>query len=108
MQKMHHRIGNDNWISGGGDAYMQSMINGESVMLIELGVADLAEHGAFLGQLPKNVRLVGGPDMGLAPQDPDKLYEFEVLTGNACYREGERFYLTPAQARRAYLSQHRN
>lgn len=88
-------------------------------MLIELGVAihgepGALEHAAFLGQLPKNVRLVGGPDMiggpdmGLAPQDPDKLYEFEVLTGNACYREGERFYLTPAQARRAYLSQHRN
>lgn len=78
-------------------------------MLIELGVANFGEpgaleHAAFLGQLPKNVRLVGGPDISLAPQDQEKLYEFEVLTGNACYREGERFYLTPAQARRAYLS----
>lgn len=30
------------------------------------------------------------------------MYEFEVVSGNAAYREGERFYLTPAQAQRAY------
>ncbi len=31
------------------------------------------------------------------------LYEFEVIAGNAAYSEGERFYLTPAQARSAYF-----
>ena len=38
-------------------------------------------------------------------QDPTVpgMYEFEVVTGNAAYREGERFYLTPAQAQRVYF-----
>jgi hypothetical protein len=43
--------------------------------------------------LPKHVRFLGA----------GRLYEFEVVAGNASYREGERFYLTPAQARRAYF-----
>lgn len=30
------------------------------------------------------------------------IYEFEVVTGNAAYRAGERFFLTAGQAQRAY------
>jgi len=30
------------------------------------------------------------------------MYEFEVVTGNASYREGERFYLTHGEAQRVY------
>jgi hypothetical protein len=42
------------------------------------------------------------------PQPSNGMYEFEVVTGNAAYREGERFYLTAAQAERVYLlMQHR-
>jgi hypothetical protein len=32
------------------------------------------------------------------------MYEFEVIAENAAYKRGERFYLTPAQAKRAYFS----
>ncbi len=59
-------------------------------------------------RLPKQVRLrareplSGGP--GSEPAPWTGVYEFEVVTGNAAYREGERFYLTPAQAARAYFS----
>jgi len=77
-------------------------------MPIELGIADFGQLGALLSQLPKNVRLVGEPGQGLGTESSDTLFEFEVVTGNASYKEGERFYLTPAQARRVYFSAQRN
>jgi hypothetical protein len=49
------------------------------------------------------VRLVGGAAQAGDGLD-DGLLEFEVLKGNAAYGEGERFFLTPAQARRANLT----
>lgn len=52
-------------------------------------------QGAGLGLLPRNVRFLGA-------QGADSLCEFEVVSGNAAYREGERFYLTPANAQKAY------
>lgn len=54
--------------------------------------------------LPKRVRLRGGgaaAEGSSSPQTGD--YEFEVVTGSAAWREGERFYLTAAQALRAYF-----
>jgi hypothetical protein len=51
--------------------------------------------GSDLGPLPRSVRLLGAPS-------GDGLCEFEVVRGNAAYREGERFYLTAAKAQRAY------
>jgi len=60
-----------------------------------------APRGASL--LPRNVRLVGGAAQAGDGLD-DGLLEFEVLKGNAAYGEGERFFLTPAQARRANLT----
>lgn len=61
------------------------------------------ELDAFSTRLPRSVRLVG-PSLQqvTAPPPQAGLYEFEVVSGNAAYREGERFYLTPAQAQRAY------
>jgi hypothetical protein len=35
------------------------------------------------------------------------MYEFEVIAENAAYRKGERFYLTPSQAKRAYFADRR-
>ncbi len=60
---------------------------------------------ASLSRLPQNVRFLGEvpTEIDYAPQPPHGMYEFEVVTGNAAYREGERFYLTPAQAQRAYF-----
>jgi hypothetical protein len=55
-------------------------------------------RGADLRLLPKNVRLLGGPTDAFS----DDLVEFEVVSGNAAYREGERFFLSPAKARKAY------
>jgi hypothetical protein len=55
-------------------------------------------RGADFGLLPRSVRFVGangGASVG-------GLCEFEVVSGNAAYREGERFYLTPAKAQKAY------
>lgn len=46
------------------------------------------------GLLPPSVRLLAAPSGALC--------EFEVVSGNAAYREGERFYLTPERASRAY------
>jgi hypothetical protein len=64
-------------------------------------IADISGRGATLGRLPKNVRFLGATQTQI-DQPSTGMYEFEVVTGNAAYREGERFYLTPAQARRAY------
>jgi hypothetical protein len=77
-------------------------------MPIELGVADFGQLGALLSQLPKNIRLIGEPSQAVGLESAEMLYEFEVVTGNASYKEGERFYLTPAQARRVYFSTQRN
>ncbi len=64
-------------------------------------VRETAEHGP-LALLPKTVRLLSGTLLQAA-QDPEAMCEFEVLAGNAAYQKGERFLLTPARARRAYL-----
>jgi hypothetical protein len=48
----------------------------------------------FNGRLPKQARRVSPPGAALI--------EFVVIVGNASYREGEHFYLTAEQARRAY------
>jgi hypothetical protein len=74
-------------------------------MLIGLESGEIERLGPFLSQLPKKVRLVGeAPETGGADDPSNDLYEFEVVMGNASYKEGERFYLTPAQAQRAYFS----
>lgn len=69
-------------------------------------VRDFKDQSAALSLLPKNVRFLGE-----TPRQSDRLlqslngfYEFEVVTGNAAYKEGERFYLTAAQAKRAYFA----
>jgi hypothetical protein len=49
-----------------------------------------------LRMLPREARLLR------APLDGEGMCEFEVTAGNAAWREGEHFYLTPAQARTAY------
>jgi len=74
------------------------------------GVLDFREPDASISRLPKNVRFVGEvpTETDCMPQPSNGMYEFEVVTGNAAYREGERFYLTAAQAERVYLlMQHR-
>ena len=73
-------------------------------------VRDFKDQSAALSLLPKNVRFLGETprqsDRLLQSLDGllDGLYEFEVVTGNAAYKEGERFYLTAAQAKRAYFA----
>lgn len=71
---------------------------------IAISLRDGGALNASLSLLPKNVLLLGeaAPLTGDAPEPLAGLYEFEVVTGNAAYREGERFYLTQAQAKRAY------
>jgi len=68
------------------------------------GALEFSERGAPLCRLPKSVRMLGKQpaEPGRAPERGAAMYEFEVVTGNAAYRAGERFYLTAAQARRAY------
>jgi hypothetical protein len=68
-------------------------------------VRDFREQGAPLSHLPKSVRFLGEVPARTACREDQvaAMYEFEVVTGNAAYREGERFYLTPAQAQRVYL-----
>ncbi len=69
------------------------------------GALEFSEPGASLSRLPKSVRLLGKQQTHGAPElsaAMAAMYEFEVLTGNAAYRAGERFYLTAGQARRAY------
>lgn len=58
------------------------------------------DDGAGFALLPRCVRLLARPQEAGAPI----FCEFEVVSGNAAYREGERFYLTRAKARRAYPS----
>jgi hypothetical protein len=68
-------------------------------------VREFKEQGAPLNHLPKSVRFLGEAptETDCMPNSSAGMYEFEVVTGNAAYREGERFYLTPAQAQRVYL-----
>jgi len=63
------------------------------------------ERSANIVGLPKCVCFLGQESsQGDFVSPSSGVYEFEVVTGNASYREGERFYLTPAQAERAYFS----
>lgn len=66
----------------------------ETVLETVLEKAEGADHCAGLGLLPRSVRLLGAGETGLC--------EFEVVNGNAAYREGERFYLSAAKAQKAY------
>jgi hypothetical protein len=67
--------------------------------------AAVLRRSALAPGLPKQVCLRGcGALSGGSIPSRDRVYEFEVVTGNAAWREGERFYLTPAQAERAYFS----
>ncbi|HUI22557.1 MAG TPA: hypothetical protein VLZ74_16140 [Methylocella sp.] len=61
--------------------------------------------GVSLSWLPKQVRLIREvpAKAGNTGQLLTGMYEFEVAMGNAAYQEGERFYLTRAQAQQAYL-----
>jgi hypothetical protein len=65
-------------------------------------IKDDGALGASLGLLPRSVRFLGASPAGDDGEAACGLYEFEVVSGNAAYREGERFYLTPTQAQKAY------
>lgn len=64
--------------------------DGDTIMSLDEGALDAARR-----LLPKSARLV-------ARKAVAGLWEFEVVTGNAAYKTGEHFYLTQAQADRAY------
>jgi hypothetical protein len=68
------------------------------------GAREFREQGGSLSRLPKNVRFLGKwpAETDRAPEPSNGMYEFEVVTGNASYREGERFYLTHGEAQRVY------
>lgn len=108
MHKMHHRMQNDNWIKGAdANKIFRIRLKAEAVLTIEEGaqtrIFEFNERHMHLNRLPKNVRLLGGTSAREA-QTTAGMYEFEVVTGNAAYKEGERFYLTQAQAENAYFS----
>ncbi len=78
-------------------------------MRIDKGAGNRApeffERSANSVGLPKMVCFLGRESSHQSARSPSfGVYEFEVVTGNASYREGERFYLTPAQAERAYFA----
>lgn len=73
-----------------------------SFMSVELKGWETSEHDATFRLLPKSVRFVGPLSSLDAPASPEDLCEFEVLTGNAAYKQGEHFYLRRSRARRAY------
>ncbi len=69
------------------------------------GGPEIWERRARSTGLPKSVRILGegsGEKGSTFPKAGD-MVEFEVVKGNAAYREGERFFLTPAQAECAYF-----
>ncbi len=68
----------------------------ESAKIIYLRDVD----GSARRLLPRSVRMVSKD--ADAPPSPAAMFEFEVVAGNAAYREGERFFLTQAQAQRVY------
>jgi hypothetical protein len=69
------------------------------------GGAEMLMRNVDTPGLPRQVRFHARDALsgGLLPPGAE-VYEFEVVTGNAAWREGERFYLTPAQAERAYFA----
>ncbi len=73
------------------------------------GFREIWKRNAHMTGLPKCVRPLGcvGVLDGSAMRLAGEMVEFEVVTGNAAYREGERFYLTPAQAKVAYSFERR-
>jgi hypothetical protein len=91
MHKMHDGIESDNLFFAG--------FRG---LIAQLQVATMTQQKNFLpvsnfgvsGRLPRQARRVGPPGAALI--------EFVVIVGNASYREGEHFFLTAEQARRAY------
>ena len=73
------------------------------------GAWEIKEDGASLRRLPKSVRFLGEwrPEADRsaelsAGEFSAGMYEFEVVKGNAAYRAGERFFLTPGEAHRVY------
>jgi hypothetical protein len=95
MREMHHRIANDNWIAPQRRAICANMTNVQSMTMEPLTIFE-KDDGAGFALLPRCVRLLA------APVEACAFCEFEVVSGNAAYREGERFYLTRAKAQRAY------
>lgn len=75
----------------------QDAMERNSALLVRDG-----EQGAS-ALLPKTVRLLREA-FGQGAQGVDACCEFEVVAGNAAYQKGERFFLTPAQARRTYFA----
>jgi hypothetical protein len=74
-------------------------------MRIDRGGGGMLRRSADAVGLPRQVRLRARDALSGGSIAPGAgVYEFEVVTGNAAWREGERFYLTPAQAERAYFS----
>ena len=72
------------------------------------GVLELSENCVNSNHLPRSVVLRGAPSArDDAPRPATEMYEFEVIAENAAYRKGERFYLTPSQAKRAYFANRR-
>jgi hypothetical protein len=84
--------------------------NQEALMVIAETAADssqdIYQRRTDLAGLPKSVRFLGdGARQNALPSVMARaICEFEVVKGNAAYRQGERFYLTPAQAESAYFS----
>jgi hypothetical protein len=83
--------------------------NEESVMNSANGVLELSENCVNSNHLPRSVLLRGAPSArdDKARRPATDMYEFEVIAENAAYRKGERFYLTPSQAKRAYFADRR-
>jgi len=75
-------------------------------MSIGNDVLELSKQGVRWGHLPKSVCLRNTPaaQNNITRRPAIGMYEFEVVTENAAYKKGERFYLTPAQAESAYFS----
>ena len=73
-----------------------------SFMGVELKGWATSAHDATFRLLPRFVRFVGPMSSLEAPASPEDLCEFEVLTGNAAYKQGEHFYLRRSKALRAY------
>lgn len=78
-------------------------------MKIGNGVLELSETCVNSNHLPRSVLLRGSPSSREdgARRPAADMYEFEVIAENAAYRKGERFYLTPSQAKRAYFADRR-
>ncbi|HXY59502.1 MAG TPA: hypothetical protein VEH76_13085 [Methylocystis sp.] len=73
-----------------------------SFLSVELKGWETSAHDATLRLLPRSVRLVSPTSRLEAPASPEDLCEFEVVAGNAAYKQGEHFYLRRSKALRAY------